>query len=197
MPFTLTELPYAGDALEPHISAETIEHHHGKHHAEYVQNLNEMVEGRPEAEMSLVDVILSVMEGPLFDNAAQVWNHTFYWNSLTPDGCEPEGKLEERIRQDFGSVAGLKEELAAAALTRFGSGWAWLVWDGERLQATSTSNADVPGRGEHVPLLNIDVWEHAYYLDYRNRRAEYVERVIEHLLNWRFAEENLLRATGG
>lgn len=197
MSFTLPDLPFPKDALEPHISAETLEYHHGKHHAKYVSTLNELVEGKPEADMSLVDVILGAPEGPLFNNAAQVWNHTFYWNSLSPDGGEPQGALAEAVTRDFGSVAKLKEELAAAAAGQFGSGWAWLVWDGERLAVVKTGNADLPLKNGQKPLLNIDVWEHAYYIDYRNRRPEYVKHVLDNLLNWRFAEDNFARVTGG
>jgi Fe-Mn family superoxide dismutase len=181
MSFTLPELPFRRNALEPHISAETLEYHHGKHHAKYVSNLNQLVEGKPEEKMSLVDVILKAGEGPLFNNAAQVWNHTFYWNSL---------------RRDFGSVAKLKEELTAAATSQFGSGWAWLVWDGKRLRVTKTGNANLPLKEGQTALLNIDVWEHAYYIDYRNKRPDYVQHVLDNLLNWKFAQENLAHATG-
>jgi Fe-Mn family superoxide dismutase len=197
MSCTLPSLPFAKDALEPHISAETLEYHHGKHHAKYVSTLNELVEGKPEAGMSLVDLILGAAEGPVFNNAAQVWNHTFYWNSLKPGGSEPQGELAEAIKRDFGSVAKLKEELGAAATGQFGSGWAWLVWDGDRLLVTKTGNANLPVKDGQKPLLNIDVWEHAYYIDYRNQRPEYVQHVLDNLLNWQFAGDNFARATGG
>lgn len=198
MPFTLPDLPFPKDALEPHISAETLEYHHDKHHAKYVSNLNELVEGKPEADMSLLEIIRSAPDGPLFNNAAQVWNHTFYWDSLrTGGGGEPQGALADAVARDFGGVAKLREELTAAATGQFGSGWAWLVWDGQRLQVTKTGNADLPLKHGHQPLLNIDVWEHAYYIDYRNRRPEYVQHVVENLLNWHFAKENFARAVGG
>jgi Fe-Mn family superoxide dismutase len=197
MSFTLPDLPFPKDALEPHISAETLEYHHGKHHAKYVSNLNELVSGKPEADLSLVEVILKAPEGPLFNNAAQVWNHTFYWNSLKAGGGgEPQGDLADAVKRDFGSVAKLKEELAAAATGQFGSGWAWLVWDGDRLWVGKTGNANLPVKDGHKPLLNIDVWEHAYYIDYRNKRPDYVQHVIDNLLNWDFAEANFGRATG-
>jgi Fe-Mn family superoxide dismutase len=197
MSFTLPDLPFPKDALEPHISAETLEYHHGEHHAKYVSNLNELVSGKPEADLSLVEVILKAPEGPLFNNAAQVWNHTFYWNSLKAGGGgEPQGDLADAVKRDFGSVAKLKEKLAAAATGQFGSGWAWLVWDGDRLRVAKTGNADLPVKDGHKPLLNIDVWEHAYYIDYRNKRPDYVRHVIDNLLNWDFAEANFGRATG-
>ena len=194
MPITLPELPYPKNALAPHISAETLEFHHGKHHAAYVTNLNKLIEGKPEADKPLEQIVLS-SDGPVFNNAAQVWNHTFYWHSLKPGGGgEPSGKLADAIKRDFGSLAKLKEELTSAAVTQFGSGWAWLVVEGGKLKVTKTGNADLPMKHGQTALLAIDVWEHAYYIDYRNARPTYVGKVIEHLLNWDFAAENLAKA---
>ncbi len=194
MAITLPPLPYDKAALAPHISAETLEFHHGKHHAAYVTNLNKLIEGKPEATKKLEEIILS-SDGPVFNNAAQVWNHTFYWHSLKPGGGgEPRGPLADAIRRDFGSFAKLKEELTNAAVTHFGSGWAWLVAEGGKLRITKTGNADLPMKHGQVALLAIDVWEHAYYIDYRNARPTYVAKVIDHLLNWDFAAENLARA---
>ena len=194
MPFTLPELPYPKNALAPHISAETLEFHHGKHHQAYVTNLNKLLEGKPEASAKLEDVIRTA-DGPVFNNAAQVWNHTFYWRCLKPGGGgEPRGKLAEAIKRDFGSFAKFKEELTNAAVTQFGSGWAWLVLDGGKLKVTKTANADLPLKHGQTALLTIDVWEHAYYIDYRNARPNYVGKVIDNLLNWDFAAENLATA---
>jgi Fe-Mn family superoxide dismutase len=194
MPITLPELPYPKNALAPHISAETLEFHHGKHHAAYVTNLNKLIEGQPEADKPLEQIVLS-SDGPVFNNAAQVWNHTFYWHSLKPGGGgEPSGKLADAIKRDFGSLAKLKEELTSAAVTQFGSGWAWLVVEGGKLKVTKTGNAELPMKHGQTALLAIDVWEHAYYIDYRNARPTYVGKVIEHLLNWDFAAENLAKA---
>jgi len=194
MPITLPELPYPKNALAPHISAETLEFHHGKHHAAYVTNLNKLIEGKPEADKPLEQIVLS-SDGPVFNNAAQVWNHTFYWHSLKPGGGgEPSGKLADAIKRDFGSLAKLKEELTSAAVTQFGSGWAWLVVEGGKLKVTKTGNAELPMKHGQTALLAIDVWEHAYYIDYRNARPTYVGKVIEHLLNWDFAAENLAKA---
>ncbi len=192
MPFTLPDLPFTKDALQPHISAETLDYHHGKHHAKYVSTLNDLTEGKPEAEKPLMDIVLGAPAGPLFNNAAQVWNHTFYWQSITPGGPQaPEGELHTLVHRDFGSLDKLKSELANAATTQFGSGWAWLVLDGDKLKVTKTPNADLPQKHDQKPLLTIDVWEHAYYIDYRNARPDYVKHVLDNLLNWSFAAENL------
>ena len=195
-PITLPPLPYADDALAPAISANTIAFHHGKHHKAYVDNLNKLVAGTPMADMSL-EKIVSASTGQaertaIFNNAAQVWNHTFYWSSLKPaGGGEPPAALKERIVTAFGSVDACKKALAEAATGQFGSGWAWLVADGGTLKVVKTANADNPTTQGLKPLLTIDVWEHAYYLDYQNRRAEYVNAVIEKLVNWEFAAANL------
>ncbi len=194
MAFTLPELPYDKNALAPHITAETLEFHHGKHHNAYVTNLNKLLEGKPEANKSLEDIILS-SEGGVFNNAAQIWNHTFYWSSMKPGGGgEPTGDLLAAINRDFGSFAKFKEEFTAAATTQFGSGWAWLVSDKGKLAVTKTGNADLPMKHGQKALLTIDVWEHAYYIDYRNLRPKYIETFLNHLANWDFASENLKKA---
>ncbi len=196
MPITLPDLPYGRNALEPHISAETLEFHHGKHHNAYVTNLNKLIAGKPEEGKPLEEIILSA-EGPVFNNAAQVWNHTFYWSCLKPGGGgEPGGALADAIRRDFGSFQAFRSALADAAATQFGSGWAWLVAEGGRLKVVKTPNADLPLRHGQTALLTIDVWEHAYYIDYRNARPKYVETVIDHLLNWDFAAKNFQKARG-
>lgn len=194
MAFTLPSLPFSRSALEPIISAETLEFHYGKHHQAYLNNLNGLVEGKPEATMPLDELIMKA-EGAVFNNAAQVWNHSFYWNCLKPGGGgEPSGALLEAIDRDFGSFDAFKEEFSGAAAKLFGSGWAWLVLDGGKLKITQTSNADLPMKHGQTALLTIDVWEHAYYIDYRNARPKYIEAVFDNLLNWDFAEQNLARA---
>jgi Fe-Mn family superoxide dismutase len=200
MPFEVPALPYAYDALAPHISARTVELHYEKHHKGYARKLNDALEGKPEAEKSLEELIATT-EGDVFNNAAQVWNHTFYWRSLNPEGGgSPTGKLKEAIESAsaFRGVDEMKRQLAEAAKGEFGSGWAWLVLDKDgRLRVGQSSDAENPLQRNHTPLLAIDVWEHAYYLDYQNRRAEYVEAVIDHLLDWGFAASNLEMAAGG
>ena len=191
MAFSLPDLPYAKDALAPHLSAETLELHHGKHHNAYVVNLNKLLEGKPEADKSLEEVISS-SEGPVFNNAAQVWNHTFYWSCMKPGGGgEPTGELLSAMERDFGSFAKFKEQFVAAATTQFGSGWAWLVLEGGKLSVTKTGNADLPMKHGQKALLTIDVWEHAYYVDFRNLRPKYIETFLNHLVNWDFVAENL------
>jgi superoxide dismutase, Fe-Mn family len=192
---TLPPLPYADNALDPVISANTLGFHHGKHHKTYVDNLNKLITGTDLADLSLEEIIRSTAgkadKTGIFNNAAQVWNHTFYWNSLSPNGGgEPSAALKQKIEASFGSVEACKKELATAATTQFGSGWAWLVKDGDKLQVTKTSNADLPLTKGMKPLLTIDVWEHAYYLDYQNRRVDYVNAVLEKLINWGFASDN-------
>lgn len=175
MTFTLLPLPYSMSALAPHISEETLEYHYGKHHQTYVNNLNKLVEGTEFAKASLEDIIKKA-KGPLFNNAAQVWNHTFYWNCLSPNGGgEPEGELAKAIEKTFGSFETFKEEFTKAAVGAFGSAWAWLViGKDKKLKITTTSNAGTPmTEGEHA-ILTCDVWEHAYYIDYRNRRPDYL-----------------------
>jgi superoxide dismutase, Fe-Mn family len=195
-PHVLPPLPYAENALEPVISAHTIGVHYGKHHKTYVDNLNKLIAGTELAEMPLEKIIAAAAGKPdkagIFNNAAQVWNHTFYWHSLRPHGGgEPPAALKQKIEAAFGGVAGFTQELANAAVTQFGSGWAWLVLAGDTLKVVKTANADNPTTQGLKPLLTIDVWEHAYYLDYQNRRADYVNAVIEKLFNWEFAAENL------
>ena len=193
MAFTLPPLPYAKDALAPHISAETLDFHHGKHHNAYVVKLNELIAGKPEEGKSLEDIIKGTDVGtPVFNNAAQVWNHTFYWASMKPGGGgEPTGDLLAAINRDFGSVAKFKEEFTNAGVTQFGSGWAWLVEEGGKLKVTKTPNADLPMKHGQKALLTMDVWEHAYYIDFRNARPKYIETFLNSLANWDFAAENL------
>ncbi|HRD67051.1 MAG TPA: superoxide dismutase [Candidatus Competibacter sp.] len=195
-PFTLPPLPYPDNALSPTISANTIGFHYGKHHQGYVNNLNQLVAGTSLADQSLEAVIKasvgSVEKTAVFNNAAQIWNHTFYWNSLRPKGGgKPTGPLAELIEKSFGNFDQFKIEFAKAATGQFGSGWAWLVKDGDKLAVTKTGNADTPIVHGQKPLLTIDVWEHAYYLDYQNRRADYVAAVLDNLINWEFAAQNL------
>ena len=191
MPFELPPLPYELDALAPHISQETLEYHYGKHHQTYVTNLNNLVEGTEQASQSLEEIILS-SDGGLFNNAAQVWNHTFYWNSLSPTGGgAPTGPIADKIGAAFGSYEDFVTEFSQAAITQFGSGWAWLIEDGSGLSILKTANADLPLKHSAKAILTIDVWEHAYYVDYRNARPAYVASVIENLINWEFANSNL------
>ena len=192
----LPPLPYADNALDPVISAHTISFHYGKHHKAYVDNLNKLVAGTNFANLSLEKIIAKTAgkatSAAIFNNAAQTWNHTFYWNSLKPKGGgEPPAVLKKKIEASFGTVDECKKELATAATSQFGSGWAWLVLDGTKLKVVKTSNAEVPLTKGMKPLLTIDVWEHAYYLDYQNRRIDYVSAVLEKLINWDFAADNL------
>jgi superoxide dismutase, Fe-Mn family len=191
----LPELPYAQNALEPVISANTISFHYGKHHKAYVDNLNKLVAGTQFAGMPLEKIIMATFgkseNVSIFNNAAQAWNHDFYWHSLTTKGGgEPPAALKQKIEKSFGSVEKCKLELSQAATSQFGSGWAWLVADGETLKVVKTGNADNPMTSGLKPLLTIDVWEHAYYLDYQNKRADYVQAVLDKLINWEFAAEN-------
>ncbi|MCK6396331.1 superoxide dismutase [Zoogloea sp.] len=195
-PILLPALPWADSALAPVISANTIGFHYGKHHKGYVDNLNRLVAGSDLADLSLEKIVAATAgkadKTAIFNNAAQIWNHTFYWNSLRPNGGgEPPAALKKQIEASFGSVDALKKELATAATSQFGSGWAWLVADGAKLKVIRTANADLPQTVGLKPLLTIDVWEHAYYLDYQNRRADYVNALIDKLLNWEFAQQNL------
>jgi superoxide dismutase, Fe-Mn family len=191
----LPVLPYANDALAPVISANTISFHYGKHHKAYVDNLNKLVAGTEFASLPLEKIVAKAAGNAsnvaIFNNAAQAWNHDFYWHSLTPKGGgEPALELKKKIEASFGTLDALKKELITAATTQFGSGWAWLVADGEKLKVVKTGNADSPLTTGAKPLLTIDVWEHAYYLDYQNRRADYVTAVIDKLINWSFAADN-------
>jgi Fe-Mn family superoxide dismutase len=192
MAFTLPALPYDKNALAPHISAETLEFHHGKHHQAYVTNLNKLLEGKPEASKSLEDIIMS-SEAGVFNNAAQIWNHTFYWHSMKPGGGgQPTGDVADAIRRDFGSFEKFSEEFSNAGATQFGSGWAWLVvTKDKKLAVAKTGNADLPMKHGQRALLTMDVWEHAYYIDYRNARPKYIETFLKSLVNWDFVAENL------
>jgi Fe-Mn family superoxide dismutase len=194
-PHVLPPLPYDENALEPVISARTVSFHYGKHHQGYVDNLNKLVSGNEYAGLSLENVIAATagrLEGAaIFNNAAQIWNHTFYWKSLHPKGGgEPPAALKQKIEASFGSVDACRKEFANAAVSQFGSGWSWLVLDGAALRIVKTANAESPLSKGMKPLLTIDVWEHAYYLDYQNRRADYVAAVLERLINWDFALQN-------
>jgi len=190
MEHTLPTLPYEKNALEPHISAETLEFHYGKHHQTYVTNLNKLIPGTEFEDMPLEDIIKK-SSGGIFNNAAQVWNHSFYWNCLSSNGGgEPTGALADAINVSFGSFADFKEQFSQTAITTFGSGWAWLVKKADgSLALESTSNAATPLTGDSTPLLTCDVWEHAYYVDYRNARPKYVE-AFWNLVNWDFVAEN-------
>jgi Fe-Mn family superoxide dismutase len=191
MAFELPALPYAQDALAPTISAETMEYHYGKHHQTYVDNLNKAVAGTADENASLEDIIMKA-EGPLFNNAAQVWNHTFFWNSLSPNGGgQPTGAIADRIAADFGGYDEFRAQITDAGLTQFGSGWAWLVEKDGKLAIMKTPNADLPMKHGAKALFTIDVWEHAYYIDYRNARAKFIEVVLDKLVNWEFVNANL------
>lgn len=192
----LPDLPYALDALDPVLSANTLGYHYGKHHKAYADNTAKLIAGTPQEGQSLAQLIAASAgkadQVALFNNAAQTWNHSFYWQSLRPrGGGEPPAELRQRLEAAFGSTANFKKEFASAATTQFGSGWAWLVADGDRLKIIKTGNADTPLTAGLKPLLAIDVWEHAYYLDYQNRRADYVNAVLDKLINWEFALRNL------
>jgi superoxide dismutase, Fe-Mn family len=188
-------LSYAERALEPVITANTIDFHYGKHHKGYVDNLNKLVVGTEYADLSLEKIITGTAgqaeKTAIFNSAAQIWNHTFYWKSMRrKGGGEPPAALKQKMEASFGSVDVCKKELASAAVSQFGSGWAWLVLDGDKLKVVKTANADVPLTTGMKPLLTVDVWEHAYYLDYQNRRADYVNAVLDKLINWEFALHN-------
>ena len=195
MALNLPELPYAINALEPHITQETLEFHYGKHHQTYVTNGNKLISGTEFADKAIEDIIRETANNPahagIFNNAAQVWNHSFYWQSMKPNGGgKPEGALLNKIEDDFGSYDNFKAEFAAAGATQFGSGWAWLVLEGAKLKVTKTANAGTPIVKGQIPLLTMDVWEHAYYIDYRNARPKYIETFLNSLINWDFANAN-------
>lgn len=194
-PFTLPPLPYKDDALAPVISANTLGFHYGKHHKGYVTKLNELVAGTEYAGMSLEQVVVATAgkadKAAIFNNAAQIWNHTFYWNSLRAGGGgTPTGRIKDKLTASFGGVEEARKALHQAAMGQFGSGWVWLVTTGEKLEIVKTANAEQPPVGKK-PLLTIDVWEHAYYLDYQNRRADYTQAVLDKLIAWDFADKNL------
>src|SRR5271167_3407832 len=193
---SLPPLPYGENALEPVISAKTLSFHHGKHHKTYVETTNKLIAGTELADLPLEQIVTSTAGQParagIFHNAAQAWNHTFYWRCLkSKGGGEPPAALKQKIEEAFGSVDACKKELSAAAVAQFGSGWAWLVLEGGKLKVLKTADADTPITQGLRPLLTVDVWEHAYYLDYQNRRADHVNAVIEKLANWEFAAQNL------
>ena len=192
----LPALPYAKTALDPHMSERTFDFHYEKHHATYVNNVNNMVKDTDLDGKSIEDIIADVAgddkRAGLFNNAAQVWNHTFFWNSLAPNGGgAPSGEIGKRIDADFGSYDSFREAFSQAAITQFGSGWAWLIDNGGKLDVVKTANADTPLAHGKKPLLTIDVWEHAYYLDYQNKRPAFIDAYLDHLVNWEFAEQNL------
>ena len=193
----LPKLPYDDTALDPVISADTLRFHHGKHHQTYVNTLNSLLEGEEKlASLSLEDLIREIANddsrGKMFNQAAQVWNHTFYWNSMKPNGGgKPTGALKDRIDADFGGYDEFRDAFKQAATGQFGSGWAWLIVDGGKLKVTNTANAHTPVEDGKTALLTIDVWEHAYYLKYQNRRPDYVDAFLDKLVNWEFAEKNL------
>ena len=197
MAFELPPLPFANDALEPHISARTLEFHHGKHHAAYVTNLNNLTKDSPLAALSLEEIIKAAAadlpaKQPIFNNAAQVWNHTFFWNCLkNGGGGKPSESLLARMESELGGFDKFKEDFKNAAVTQFGSGWAWLVEENGKLKITKTANADLPMVHGQKALLTVDVWEHAYYLDYQNRRPDFVQAFLDHLVNWDFVAANL------
>jgi len=199
MAFELPPLPFAADALESaKMSANTFSFHHDKHHAAYVTNLNKLIEGTELAGKSLEEIVSISFKDPskagIFNNAAQVWNHTFFWSSLKPGGGGvPTGALAEKIAADFGSFDKFKEAFKTAAATQFGSGWAWLVWDNGTLKVTKTANAENPVVHGQTPLLTLDVWEHAYYLDFQNRRPDFIANFLDNLANWDFAADNFAK----
>lgn len=200
MAFTLPELPYARNALAPHISEETLNFHYGKHHQAYVTNLNSLVEGTDLAGKSLEEVIkvsaADKSKAGIFNNSAQVWNHTFYWHSMKPNGGgKPHGKVAELIERDLGGYDNFVKEFKQAGATQFGSGWAWLSYKGGKLVISKTPNAETPLTEEGTtPLMTMDVWEHAYYLDYQNRRPDYIDTFLNSLVNWDFVNQNLADA---
>ncbi len=200
MAFELPALPYEKNALEPHMSANTFDFHHGKHHNTYIVNLNGLLEGSDLAGKSLEEIIMATAgdaaKAGMFNNAAQVWNHTFFWNSMKPGGGgAPSGDLAAKIDEAFGSLDGFKDAFKQAGATQFGSGWAWLVvGDGGKLEVVKTPNAETPLTQGKTPLITCDVWEHAYYLDYQNRRPDFLAAFLDNLVNWDFAAENLANA---
>jgi Fe-Mn family superoxide dismutase len=198
MAFTLPDLPYSKDALAPHISADTLDFHHGKHHKTYVDKANAALEGSAYDGSDLEATIKKSWADKdmgMFNNAAQIWNHTFYWNSMSPNGGgAPTGEIADAITKSFGSYEKFAEEFKNAGATQFGSGWAWLVKNGDMLEVRKTLNAENPMTDGATPLITMDVWEHAYYLDYQNRRPDYMGAFLEHLINWDFANANLKAA---
>lgn len=197
MTIALMPLPYAYDALAPHISDKTLHEHHDRHHQTYVDKVNTAIEGGKLADASLEEIVKAAegSDKKLFNSAAQTWNHGFYWHSLSPSASAPSGKLAQAIDRDFGSLDKLKEQLTQTAVDHFASGWAWLVAEGDRLKIVDTHDAGTPITGSANPLLTVDVWEHAYYIDQQSKRPAYVKAVVDNLLNWDFAAENFERGT--
>ena len=195
MPFTLPELPFAKDALGPHMSAETLDYHHGKHHKAYVDKTNGMLAEKGLTDASLIEVIKAAKEKGdkgLFNNSAQIWNHSFFWQCLAPAGStRPSGQLRDLINDSFGDEQALLDKLATESVNHFASGWGWLVLNNGKLEVTSLHDADTPAVHGLTPLLTIDVWEHAYYIDYRNERPRFVKTVLENIINWDFVAQNL------
>ncbi len=199
MAFELPALPYPKNALEPHISERTMDFHHGRHHQAYVTNLNNLVKGQPLEQQSLEEIIKATYKDNskvgVFNNAAQVWNHTFFWHSMKPHGGgAPSGDLAAAINRDCGGLEKFKDQFKATAVGQFGSGWAWLVLDNRQLKIVSTPNAVTPLAEGQTALVTCDVWEHAYYLDYQNRRPDFVQTFLDHLINWDFVAQNLAKA---
>jgi Fe-Mn family superoxide dismutase len=195
MAFELPPLPYARDALAPHMSEQTLNFHYGKHHQTYVTNLNGLVEGTENEGRSLEEIILAAEPGGLFNNSAQVWNHTFFWSSMSPGGGgEPDGEVKTALEQAFGSVDTFKQTFTDKAKTLFGAGWTWLAKGDDGLEILQTKDADLPLKHGKTAILTLDVWEHAYYLDYQNARPAYIETWLNNLVNWEFAAENLAKA---
>jgi Fe-Mn family superoxide dismutase len=196
MAFQLEDLPYDHDALEPAISPRTLEYHHGKHHKGYIDKLNKAIDDTPYADRSLTEIIRSAHEAGdtgVFRNAAQAWNHDFLWNSMSPDGGgDPGGSIADLIESSYGDFSSFREKFRAAATSQFGSGWVWLMHDGDSIDIVTTGNADTPIMNQRQPLLTLDVWEHAYYLDYQNDRAAYIDAFLDELVNWKFAKANLV-----
>ena len=197
MPFSLPELPYATNALEPHMGSKTFSYHHAKHHNAYVVNLNGLIDGTDLADKTLEEIIQTTVDDTakagVFNNAAQVWNHTFFWNSMKPGGGgAPSGDLAAKIDGDLGGLDKFRADFKAAGATQFGSGWVWLVSDNGTLKIMKTPNAETPLTKGVIPLVTCDVWEHAYYLDYRNRRPDFLQTFLDHLINWDFATANLV-----
>lgn len=194
MTIDFPDLPYPADALQPHISSRTLETHHGKHHKGYVDKLNAAIAGTRYENQSLEAIVTSAQQEEdigIFNNAAQAWNHSFLWQSMSPDGGgNPTGSLADAIESRFGGIDAFHTAFKAAAKGQFGSGWAWLVQSRDGLEIVSTGNADTPVTGKKAPLLTLDVWEHAYYLDYQNQRAAYIDAFLQHLVNWEFAAQN-------
>jgi Fe-Mn family superoxide dismutase len=197
-PFVLPDLPYDKDSFKPHFTAETFDYHHGKHHQTYVTNLNNLLKDDTELQkMDLEELIAhssSNSNYAVFNNAAQIWNHSFFWHSIKPKGGgNPTGKILELINKDFGSFKNFREQFKTAAIGQFGSGWAWLIYHDNKLQIIKTANAETPIVNGMKPIIACDVWEHAYYIDYRNKRPDYVDIFIKHMINWEFAERNLIK----